>query len=95
MQEKWGINLECASKSRFKRIRRNYNREYVSCFNNLNKIKYLLEKGAKLSELNSTRTKIIYILGIGTKETQQEDIAAAKELIKNLGRVSSKPKQGD
>jgi len=31
-----------------------------------------------------TKTKIIYILGIGTKETQQEDIAAAKDVIKNI-----------
>jgi len=117
MQEEWGINLDYASKSRFKRIHRSHEREFISCFNNLNKIKDLLKKGAKLSELNyhpaffrsegkglfrvgesgvksakalrlyvypETKTKIIYILGIGTKETQQEDIAAAKDVIKNI-----------
>jgi len=52
MHEEWGINIDCASKSRFKRIQRSHKKEFVSCFNNLYKIKVLLEKGAKLSELN-------------------------------------------
>ena len=117
MQEEWELNPDHASKSRFKRIKKNHKKEFISCFNNLNKIKDLLEKGAKLSELHyhpaffrsegkglfrvgesgvrsakalrlyvypDGKTRTIYILGIGTKETQQADIAAAKTIIKRL-----------
>ncbi len=117
MQKEWELNLDYASKSRFKRIKKNHKKEFISCFNNLNKIKDLLEEGAKLSELHCRpaffrsergglfrigesgvrsakalrlyvypdgKTKTIYILGIGTKETQQADITAAKTVIKCL-----------
>ncbi len=113
MQEDWVINIEHASKSRFKQIRKNHDREYVACFNNLNKIKGLLKQGSKLLELNynpaffrsegkglfrigdtgmkaakalrlyvypETETKILYILGSGTKETQRDDIALMQKI---------------
>ncbi len=41
-------------------------------------------KAVRLYVYPCEKTKTIYVLGIGTKETQQKDIAAARKLIKRL-----------
>jgi len=117
MHEIWAIDVSLASKPTFSRFQKNHNKEYVSCFNNLEKIKRLLNQGKKLAELEHHpsffrhetngifrigqsglkgakesrlyiypcfREHVIYILGIGTKETQQSDLIRAKKAIKGI-----------
>ena len=51
MHEILVLDVSLASKSTFSRFQKNHNKEYVSCFNNLEKIKRLLNQGKKLAEL--------------------------------------------
>uniref|UniRef100_Q3AR55 Addiction module toxin RelE n=1 Tax=Chlorobium chlorochromatii (strain CaD3) TaxID=340177 RepID=Q3AR55_CHLCH len=115
--EAWQIDVALANQAAFRHFKKRHEREYISCFNNLNKIKRLLEEGKKLSELHyhpsffrhetdgifrigqsgvsgakesrlyiypDNQHRIIYILEIGTKETQQADIAAAQKAIQQI-----------
>ena len=117
MHDIWIIDVSLASKSVVGRFQKNHHKEYVSCFNNLEKIKKLLNQGKKLAELEyhpsffrhetngifrigkngltgakesrlyvypCFRENVIYILGIGSKETQQSDLARAKKAIKGI-----------
>jgi len=112
--EEWLINATTANQSSFRHFRKKHEREYISCFNNLSKIKSLLEEGKKLSEMHyhpsffrhetdgifrigqsgvssakesrlyiypDSAARIIFIVGIGTKETQRSDLAAAKKAV--------------
>ena len=114
-EQGWMLNVEYATKSQFKKFRKNHPEEYNSCFTNLDKVKSLLDSGHKLKEFQigffrseggnlyrvgqsgvvaakesrlyvypSEAEQKIYILQIGTKETQQQDIKKAKQLIKNI-----------
>ncbi|MCX6179157.1 MAG: hypothetical protein NT163_07330 [Chlorobiales bacterium] len=117
MQDEWKLDISLASNSAFSKLQKNYSREYASCFNNLDKIKGLLEDGHQPIKLDhnpgffrsegkgvyrigqtgvvsakETRLyvfpdegeKVIYVLGIGTKESQKSDINDAHKSVKAL-----------
>ncbi len=117
MQDEWELDISLASKSAFSKFQKNHGREYVSCFNNLNKIIGLLKDGQSPIKLNhnpgffvsegkgvyrigqtgvvgaketrlyvypSEQDKVIYILSIGTKESQRVDINEAHKVVKAI-----------
>ncbi|MBZ4219044.1 MAG: hypothetical protein LAC69_02465 [Chlorobium sp.] len=117
MQDEWELDLSLASGSAFSKFQKNHGREYVSCFNNLNKIIGLLKDGHPLIKLNrnpgffvsegkgvyrigqtgvvgaketrlyvypSEQDMVIYVLGIGTKESQKSDINEAHKAVRVL-----------
>lgn len=119
MDNKWNINTQYATNTRFKRFRKNHEKEYVSCFSNLEKIIGLLNSGKSVALLANNpsffrseggglfrigqtcvigakesrlyvypdeTTKAMFILDIGTKENQQQDIITAKTTIRQLHR---------
>jgi hypothetical protein len=115
----WEIDTSLATKSTFRQFQKRHQREYASCFNNLDKIKRLLEAGTRLQEMQHSPSffrhegdgifrigqsgltgakesrlyvyitysaKVIYIIGIGTKESQKADLALAKRAIRGIGQ---------
>jgi hypothetical protein len=111
----WEIDVAWASSTRFKKLSKRHPAEHDSCWANLNKIKKLLEGGARigsfkvgffrseggcvyrigqsgLRDAKETRmyiypdeeAKILYVLGMGVKETQSVDIREAKGLAREI-----------
>jgi|AntAceMinimDraft_9_1070365.scaffolds.fasta_scaffold16434_3 hypothetical protein len=111
----WYIKDAEASRSSFKKLNKNHQKEYVACFVNLDKILTVLNSGSKIGgfkvgffrsegsglyRIGQTGVKaskevrlyvypesedeIMYILSIGTKETQKNDINEAKRKIKKI-----------
>jgi hypothetical protein len=114
-QKQWYIDVEHATPSRFKKVRKRYPREYVSCFANLDKIVKLLNAGHALGALKigffrsekeglyrvrqtgvqgskemrlyvfaDVDDQVLYVLEIGTKETQRDDLKRAKDVVSRL-----------
>jgi hypothetical protein len=121
MHIEWEIDISLASKSAFKSFKKQHEREFVSCFANLNKIVTALNSGKKVAALANNpaffrpegmgvfrigqtgvgsakesrlyvypdeKSSIVYVLAIGTKETQNKDIASSKKMIAQLSRNS-------
>ncbi len=111
----WSLNTDWHSPGAFARYAKNHEREYESCFTNLDKIMVLLNSGNKLGGFQigffrsegegvwrigqtgiggskETRlyvypdavSEIMYILEIGSKDSQQRDIGSAKESVRKI-----------